>query len=377
MTVKKTNNIFGLSIFHGILSWTKYVHVLFVLKAVLSLMPELNAAQVELGANNKQKKIFIVMLYPKETLVETAFKEYFKIMNRNVVFVEETINADKKNIPHVLERIKAEKPDLIYIYGTLPTLGIAGTFNAIDPLVHITDIPIVFAGLAEPVASKVVKAWGASGRNITGLGLSVPIDTQLSVVDLYMIPNLNKIALIYNPAESQSLLVLNKMKEIGKTKGFQIIDAPIDLKDGIPQESSIPDVVKKVKEANANLVYFPSDAFIVKNIVALCKCLQEHKLPSFAYNEFMVQKPDTVLFGVFCSLYTLGQKTAVKADDVLFKGVNIGTIPVEMAGPFSVIYREDTLKNVRVIPSLDFIELAQGIGGATAVANADSKTSGL
>ena len=370
MTAQKANRAFMPNGFHKILAWIKYVHVLFVLQAVFSLIPELNAA-TKATTNTQQKKIFIVMLYPKESLVETGFKEYFKIMNRNVVFVEETINNDSKNIPHVIARIRAEKPDLVYIYGTLPSLGIIGTYDAINPLVHITDIPVVFTGLAEPVASKVVEGWGASGRNVTGLGLSVPMDTQLSVINLYMLANVDKIALIYSPAESQSLLVFKKIKDIGAAKGFQVIDLPIALKDGVPQESSIPDVVKRAKDANVSLVYFPSDAFIVRNIVALCKSLEEHKLPSFAYNEFMVQKPNTVLFGVFCSLYTLGQRTAVKADDILFKGVDVSTIPVEIAGPFSVIYREDTLKKIKIFPSLDFLELAQSMGES---AKPDAKT---
>lgn len=313
-------------------------------------------------AAEKPKKIFMVMLYPEETMVEKAFKEYFALKKRNVVFSGESVFNDKKNIPKVLERIKKEKPDLIYIYGTLPTLGIAGTYDAFSKDTHITDIPIVYTGLAEPVKSKVIKEWGASGRNITGLGLLVPTETQIPAMNLYK--SFKKIAIIYNPSESQSNLVVENMKKIGTDNGFAVIDAPIKLKDGKPDASSIPAVINAISKQTIDMVYFPSDAFIVNNISEITAELNKHKIPSFAYNPFMVDKPKTVLFGVFCSLYTVGQKTAVKADDVLFNGVDIKNIPSEIAGPYSVTFRRDTLKEIGkdASPNMEFLEIAGSIG---------------
>lgn len=310
--------------------------------------------------NAKPKKIFMVMLYPEETMVEKAFKEYFSLKKHNVVFSGESVFNDKKNVPKVLERIKQEKPDLVYIYGTLPTLGMVGTYDTFNEISHITDIPVVFAGLAEPVKSKVVKQWGASGRNVTGLGLLVPTDTQLATMNLYM--PFKKIAVIYNPSESQSNLVVDNIKKIGKASGFEVVDAPIKLKDGKPDVKSIPAVVEEVGKSNVDMVYFPSDAFIVNNIQDITKRLNDLKIPTFGYNEFMVTKPDTVLFGVFCSLYTLGQKAAVKAVDILFNGVDVSKVPVEIATPYSVIFRKDTLEKVKKAPKLEFLEIAQGIG---------------
>src|SRR3989338_6024944 len=50
-------------------------------------------------SKNAPKKIFMVMLYPDETMVEKAFKEYFALKKRNVVFSGESVFNDKKNIP--------------------------------------------------------------------------------------------------------------------------------------------------------------------------------------------------------------------------------------------------------------------------------------
>lgn len=313
-------------------------------------------AQSNDNTSSKPKKIFMVRLYADDTMVEKAFKEYFKLKKRNVVFVGQSVFNDKKNIAKVIESIKIEKPDLIYIYGTLPTLAIAKTFNETS---EFPNIPIVFTGLAEPVKSKVAPKWGPTGKNVTGLGLLVPIETQIANMKLFK--PIKKVATLYNPAESQSVLVVSSLKNIGKTEGFSVFDAPLKLKNGTPDIESINEIVKYIKAENVDLVYFPSDAFIVNNIKKITELLNKHKLSSFAYNEFMVNAPNTVLFGVFCSLYTLGQKTAVKADDILFNGVDIKTIPVEISTPYTVMYRKDSLQTVGDVPNLDFFELAQGI----------------
>lgn len=303
----------------------------------------------------KPKKIFMVRLYADDTMVEKAFKEYFQLKKRNVVFTSQSVFNDKKNIAKVIESIKIENPDLIYIYGTLPTLAIAKTFSENS---EFPNIPIVFTGLAEPVKSKVASNWGPTGKNVTGLGLLVPIETQIANMKLFK--HIKKVAALYNPTESQSVLVVSSLKNIGKTENFSVFDAPLKLKNGKPDIESIDEIVKSIKAENVDLVYFPSDAFIVNNIEKITAILNKHKLTSFAYNEFMVNAPNTVLFGVFCSLYTLGQKTAVKADDILFNGVDVKTIPVEIATPYTAMYRKDSLQRVGDVPNLDFFELAQG-----------------
>jgi putative tryptophan/tyrosine transport system substrate-binding protein len=309
-------------------------------------------------STSSPKRIYMVLLFGTgETNVEKAFKEYFALKNRNVEFIIRDMAQDKTKLPGFVEEIRALKPDLVYIYGTVPALGIAGKYNAIDPKKHITDIPIVFTGSSEPVFVELVKEYGPSGRNLTGLSHNVAIDTQVNIMKMYF--SFNKIAALFNPNEPQSKLGVERLEKIGKEQGFQVVKVPFLIKNNVPDVASIPDVLEGIVQQNVDLVYFPSDAFIISNIETINSILQKYKLPTFTFNEFCIKKPNTALFSVMTSMYTLGQLTAAMAEKILFEGEKASDIPVKMVDKVSIAFRPDTLSKIEVYPSIGFLELAE------------------
>lgn len=304
------------------------------------------------------KKIYMIMLFGKgETKVEKAFKEYFALKKKSVEFIMRDMDQDATKMPGFVDEIRKIKPDLIYMYGTVPALGVAGKWNEVDPAKHITDIPIVFTGASEPALAGIVKEYGPSGRNITGLSHNVPLETQLKTMKMYS--NFKKIAVIFNPNEPQSKSGADRLESTGQKLGFETLKFPFEIKNGKPDPKSIQTVMAKLVEAKPDLAYFPSDAFIISHIEEITASLQKHNIPSFTFNEFCIIKPQTALFAVVANMYTLGQLTASVADQILFEGKKASEIPVSMIDRFSVVYRKDTLKNTKSYPNLSFLELAQ------------------
>lgn len=329
----------------------------FALFFLTIMVVNLNA-QSSASNISKPKKIYMIMLFGKgETNVEKAFKEYFALKKKSVEFIMRDMAQDKNKMPGFVEEIRKLKPDLIYMYGTVPALGVAGKWNEVDPAKHITDIPIVFTGSAEPVLSGIVKEWGPSGRNITGFSHNVPLETQLKTMQMYA--KFKKIAVVFNPNEPQSKSGADRLEAEGKKLGFETLKFPFAIKDGKPDPKSVKTVMEKLVKAQPDLAYFPSDAFIISHIEEITGILQKNGVPSFTFNEFCIIKPNTALFAVVANMYTLGQLTAEVADQILFEGKKASEIPVSMIDRFSVVYRKDTLKTTKSYPNISFLELAQ------------------
>src|ERR1700738_4038824 len=85
------------------------------------------------------------------TDVERGFQDYFAARRIPVQITFRDLNRDRARMRGFIEEIRRTRPDLVYTWGTSVTLGVVGAYDAVDPAVHITDIPVVFTLVAAPV----------------------------------------------------------------------------------------------------------------------------------------------------------------------------------------------------------------------------------
>ena len=91
---------------------------------------------------------------------------------------------------------KRERVDLIYTFGTTVTLDAVGAVGKVDPAVHVTDIPVVFNIVADPVGADLATAFAATGRNLSGVSHLVPMPDQLRAMQRFR--KVGKLGVIYN-----------------------------------------------------------------------------------------------------------------------------------------------------------------------------------
>ena len=109
---------------------------------------------------------------PKE-----AFKAELKQLGLQVKYVEYNCNRRLGMFADALiEDMLSQKPDLIFSLGTGITEYLAGVRGGkpIQVKHKITNIPVVFAAVTNPVLSGIVKDWNSSGNNFTGASVFFP-----------------------------------------------------------------------------------------------------------------------------------------------------------------------------------------------------------
>ena len=297
------------------------------------------------------------ILFRGMTEVERGFQEYFAARRIPVQITFRDLNRDPARMPGFLDEIRATRPDLIYTWGTSVTLGVVGPYDAIDRTKHITDIPVVFTLVAAPVLAKMVRDLKSSNRNLTGVYIVAPTETQLRAIASYR--PIRKLGVIYTPTEQNSVVVLEEVQALSKKLGFGVVAKPfkLDANNKVTNEGAA-DMVREMKRQNVDWLYLPPDSYLntqTKNLVI--PAAMESKLPTFASTEGLMETG--ALMGLVARYHSIGQFTAYKAEQILVQKIKPEKIPVETLTRFSLQVRMDVAEQLNLPPPLPMFNYAE------------------
>lgn len=234
------------------------------------------------------------------------------IGNVDIVYI---IEEQEERCQSEIQRVIDEGCDLICTIGPFAT-KIAASLTS--------DIPIVFAGIADPEKVGLIDSNENPGGNITGVSSYTPAFEQIDLIDV-LLPQAKTFGTIYSSTDeyavTQAFIAGKEAEELGLK----------DTKYPITRPSEINTALADIKESGAQAIYIPVDKFIFKYMKIILKFTNENKIPVFVGNETMLKA------GAFatCTInYTsIGRKAAGQSCDILFSKKN----PAEL----SVIYKYD------------------------------------
>ncbi|MCY4305852.1 MAG: ABC transporter substrate binding protein [Aestuariivita sp.] len=310
-----------------------------------------------------EKSVFMV-LWRGETEVEAGFRSYFERSNVPLNIVVRSLDRNTANLEAILDEINDVKPDLVYSWGTSVTLGIAGR----DPLLmdgpsdfppQITDRPVVFTMVSQPIKSRIIKRFGLTGRNVTGVSHLVPIQTQIEAMRAYM--PVDRLSVIFTPSETNSVLAVNQLTEIGQRMNVRVEKFPVPNNlQGQPDPDSLPQLVSAAAATGSQFLYLGPDSFIGQYAAQVTGLANSFRLPSFASVERMLSASDA-LYGLVAPYRKVGEFTAMKVERILFENEDPALIPVEVLPEFAYRIRADIARDLQIFPRLSLLEYAETI----------------
>lgn len=169
----------------------------------------------------------------KEELTKQGFVE-----NETVKYDIVDVGFDSSLIPQMIANLKNKKPKVMLVL-TTPVAQFAKQ--------SITDIPLIFASITDPIGAKLIKEKNKSDGNMTGSAdqqnLSLFIDFAKS-----LIPNLKRIGMLYSTSESNDESLVKMMADAAKQKAIKILAIPVE------EARDIPVRMQKFKD-NVELIY--------------------------------------------------------------------------------------------------------------------------
>lgn len=179
-------------------------------------------------------------------------------------------------------------------------------------------IPVVYSGVTDPVAAQLVSSWDASGTNVSGVSDMLVLEKQLDLIKK-IVPNAKNVGMVYNPGEANSVVVVDRLRELLSAQGMNLVEATAART--VDVGAAARSLVGKV-----DVIYTNTDNNVVSAFEALVKVGNDAKIPIVASDTDSVGRGAIAAMGV--NYFDLGVQTGQMVARIL-KGEQVGTIVSE------------------------------------------------
>ncbi|MGB0694829.1 MAG: ABC transporter substrate-binding protein [Rhodospirillaceae bacterium] len=303
------------------------------------------------------KKTVFMILWRGETEVEQGFKAYMAERGVDLNLIIRSVDRDKSKLPGFIAEAKALRPDVVYTWGTSITMGTVGQYDAVDPDIHITDIPVVFTLVSYPRPTKIAPPPDGPRRpNVTGTSHIAPLSAQINAMRA-MRP-MRRLGIIYNPQEDNSRTNVADLKRNASELDYTVLEAPVPLgADGAPDPLAIPGLVQQLADQNADVIYIGPDNFVGEHRQSLTDHSTANGIPTFSATQFEIRNGDA-MFGLISRYDLVGRLVASKVLQVL-DGTPPSEIPIETLDRFTYLIKLPVALKLKIYPPLSLLDYAE------------------
>jgi putative ABC transport system substrate-binding protein len=245
--------------------------------------------------------------------------------------------------------------DLIYTFGTSVTLDVVGAAGKVDPAVHVTDIPVVFNIVADPIGAGLAPALAATGRNLTGVSHLVPMADQLRAMQRFR--QVSKLGVIYNVSEPNSRLAVAQLRALAAQFKLQLVEEAV-ISGPKPEATEIAQAMRPLIAARPGFIYLPSDSSLIERADAIVELARPAGIPIISATEGPIRE-DGALMGLVSNYANAGAFAGYKAEQILRGKEAVRNIPIETLQRFTLVVNMTTAVQLGIYPPLDLIKIAE------------------
>lgn len=260
----------------------------------------------------KSFKIGINQLVQHEALDAAAqgFKDALKEAGLDVTYDEQNANGEQGTAVSIAQKFAQDKLDLVLAIATPAAQASAQA---------ITDKPVLFTAVTDPVAAGIVDSWDKPGKNVTGVSDLNPVKEQLQLIK-DIVPTVKTVGIVYSSGEVNSAVQVDIAKKEAAGLGYTLKEATIS------NPSELAQAVASLGKVDA--IWVPGDNGVTSAIGVVVQYAESNQIPLFAADAGQVEGGAIATYGL--DYYQLGQQTGKMAVKILTEGGNPATMAVEM-----------------------------------------------
>jgi putative ABC transport system substrate-binding protein len=257
---------------------------------------------------------------------------------RNVRIGLQSAGGDINRIRGLAQVLVGLQPDIILTIGTAATIALKR---------ETRTIPIVFAIVADPVASGIVPRLDRPGGNITGFasfgegslgGKWLQLLTEIA-------PGLKRAAILFNPDLANASIFMPSLETAARSFKVEQIIAPVH--GDVEIETAI---IALGREPGGGLVVMP-DVFTVVHRAPIISAAARSNVPAVYYLSTFARDGGLLSYGV--DQVDISRRAATYVDRIL-RGEKPGNLPVQLPTKFEMVLNLRTAKalGLAVPPSI-------------------------
>lgn len=274
----------------------------------------------------------------KDELTASGFK-----LNEDLNVQYRSAQGSSATAAQIARQFVAAKPDVIVAIATP---------SAQATVAATKQIPVVFAGITDPVAAKLIKNWQPSHTNVTGVSDYQEIGPQIEFMKK-VVPNVKSVGYIYSPSEINSTIVLKNLQNELNLQNISLVAVPA-------QRTADISTAANTLKGKVDLIYTTTDNNVVSAYESLVKFANENKIPLLASFPDAIERGAVAAYGM--SYYDVGRQSGKLVVRVL-NGEEPGSIKPEIGQALRLVVNTDAAKKQGIVLSPEVIKSAYKVVG--------------
>ena len=262
------------------------------------------------GTGGETVKIGItqIVTHPSLDASRDGFKAALADAGYTVEYNEQNAQGDQSTAASIAGTFASADLDLILAIAT-PT--------AQSVVQAVTDTPILFTAVTDPVSADLVESLEAPGGNATGTSDANPVKEQLALIKR-LDPEAKTVGIVYSSGEVNSEVQVEWAKEAAVELGLEIKEAAVSTSAEVQQAAESLDV---------DAFYVPTDNNVVSALESIIQVAETKKILTIAAEGDSVARGTVATYGI--SYYDLGYQTGEMAVKILKGEAEPASMPVE------------------------------------------------
>lgn len=284
----------------------------------------------KLAAPKKKLKLCFVHYVdsPNSENIEKGVRSELKKqgMTEGKDFTLKVFNAqgDVSTLNSIAQSIGSDKWDLIFASST-PTIQMLSK--------KITDIPIVFSNVGDPVRAGLGESFTRHLPTITGISTMSDFDGLVKLV-IETMPGIKTIGTIYTPGEVNSVAYMEELRKAAAKRGLELIAVPAN------SATEVADAALSITNRGIQAFTQISDNLTGSACASILKAAYDSKIPYFG---FVTEQIESGAVAVVARDYFYAGADAAKLAAKVFAGQSPAGIPFQYVAKTSVIVNKEAM----------------------------------
>ena len=268
------------------------------------------------GGDGQTFKIGISQLaqHPALDAAAEGFQAALKDAGVNAEIDLQNANGEQATATTIAQKFQTDGKDLVLAIATPAAQAAAQA---------VTNAPVLFTAVTDPVSAGLVDSLESPGGMVTGTSDANPVADQLKLVQ-EIVPTVKTIGIIYSSGEVNSQVQVDQAKEAAAQLGLTIKEATVT------NSSEVGTAAQSL--AGVDAIYVPTDNRVTEAFESVVQFAESNKVPLFAAETNSVDRGAIATLGL--DYYKLGYQTGEMAAKILTEGADPKTMPVEQLTEF-------------------------------------------